>query len=179
MTPGWAWPQEPVPAEAPPPYEPPPASVTPAPTASDALEQMLDRQIADAGGLVAYDGARWQDEQKLGVTLAWLLNSPPGAHTVLAALRAFQHGWAERTGGQFTDVAMEEPGGEAWRIESDFPGGQEVTYGWQRGNLVMQVHIQCIFQTCPSDINLAARAWVQAIDKEAVDTIAQEARTSP
>jgi hypothetical protein len=75
----------------------------------------------------------------------------------------------ERTvdGGQFTDVTIQGLGDEAWRIQEDFPGGQEVTYGWRRRTLLLQVHIQCIFQTCPSDIGRAGRAWADAIDKEA------------
>src|SRR5439155_20947086 len=94
------------------------------------------------------------------------------------AERAFQRGWVERTvgWGGFTDDAIEGLADEAWRIQSDFPGGQEVTYGWRRASLVLQVHIQCIFQTCPSDINVAGRAWVDAIDKQAVDALDRGSR---
>jgi len=130
--------------------------------------EAFDQQIADAGGVVAEDGWRWQDEKKLGVTLAWLLKSAAGAHTALAAEQAFQGGFVKRTvdvyGGVFTDVPVEGLGEEAWRIQSDFPGGQEVTFGWRRASLVLQIHIQCIFQTCPSDIRRAGRAWGNAID---------------
>jgi hypothetical protein len=181
MTPGWAWPQQPIPPVAASPEETPSGKETPVPTEPDPLADALDRQIRDAGGLVAADGSRWQDEEKLGVTLAWLLKSSAGARIVLAAERAYQRGWVERTvdGGHFTDLPIEELGDEAWRIQSDFPGGQEVTFGWRRANLMLEVHIQCIFQTCPSDISLAARAWVDAIDNEAADAIHNKARTSP
>jgi hypothetical protein len=174
-TPGWSWPQAPIP-----PYESPRVNETATATIRDPLDVALDGQIESAGGFVATDGSRWQDEQKLGVSVAWLLKSPTGARTALAAQRTFAHGWAERTvgGGRFTDVPIEGLGDDAWRIQSDFPGGQEVTYGWRRASLVMQVHIQCIFRNCPSDISLAARAWVDAIDKEAVDAIDNGARTS-
>ena len=113
--------------------------------------------------------SRWQDEQKLGVTFALLLTNDAGARRVLAAQRAFQRGWVERTlgGGQFTDLSVDGLGDEAWRIQSDFPGGQQATLGWRRASLVLQIHIQCIFQTCPSDIGAAARAWADAMDKEA------------
>jgi hypothetical protein len=88
----------------------------------------------------------------------------------LRRARAFARVWAKRTvdgyGGNFTDVRLDGLGDEAWRIQGDFPGGQEVTYGWRRANLVLQVHIQCIFQTCPSDIRSARRDWVDAIDEE-------------
>jgi hypothetical protein len=115
------------------------------------------------------DGWRWQDAEKLGVTYACLVDSETGAHKDVAGARAFARYWAKRTvdGGHFTDVPIDGLGDEAWRIQSDFPGGQEVTYGWRRGRLLLQVHIQCIFQTCPSDIRRAGRAWADAIDKEA------------
>jgi hypothetical protein len=181
MTPGWSWPEEPTLPDAPQSDVPSPAEETPSPTDTDPLAKALDRQIVDAGGVVAADGSRWQDEQKLGVTLAMLFKSDAGARTVLAAQRAFQRGWVERTlgGGHFTDLPVEGLGEEAWRIQSDFPGGQEVTLGWRRASLTLQVHIQCIFQTCSSDISLAARAWVDAIDKEAVSALDGHARASP
>jgi hypothetical protein len=93
-----------------------------------------------------------------------------GPQVELPRARAFARYWAKRTvgyGGNFTDVRLDGLGEEAWRIQEDFSGGQEVTYGWRRANLLLQVHIQCIFQTCRSDIRLAARAWVDAIDDEA------------
>jgi hypothetical protein len=152
---------------------PPSANETPGPTDADPLAAELDRQTESAGGIVAADGSRWQDEQKLGVTLAMLLPSDAGARTLLAAHRAFQRGWVERTlgDGHFTDALVDGLGDEAWRIQSDFPGGQELSLGWRRTRLVLQIHIQCIFQTCPSDIGAAARAWADAMDKEAAEAI--------
>jgi hypothetical protein len=118
----------------------------------------------------ACDGWRWQDEEKLGVTSACLFDSATDAQEGLPRARAFARGWAKRTvdeyGGHFTDVRLDGLGEEAWRIQEDFAGGPEVTYGWRRANLVLQVHIQCIFHTCPSDIRSAARDWVDAIDEE-------------
>ena len=168
-TPGWAWPTEPIVRDPPRSAAPLSTADTPSPTAADPLTAELDRQIESAGGVAAADGSRWQDEQKLGVTLALLLTSDAGARTVLAAQRAFQRGWVERTlgGGHFTDLPVEGLGDEAWRIQSDFPGGQEVTLGWRRASLMLQIHIQCIFRVCPSDIGVAARAWADAVDKEA------------
>jgi hypothetical protein len=86
--------------------------------------------------------------------------------------RAFARRWAKRTvdGGHFTDLPLQGLGEEAWRIQEDFAGGQEVTYGWRR-RLLLQIHIQCIFETCPSDILRAGRVWADAIDKEAVDAM--------
>jgi len=168
-TPGWAWPTEPVAQVPPESTEPSPIEGTPEPTNADPLAAELDRQVEIAGDVIAADGSRWRDEQKLGVTFAELLTNEAGARTVLAALRAFQRGWVERTlgGGHFTDVLVDGLGDGAWEIQSDFPGGQQATLGWRRASLILQVHIQCIFQTCPSEIGVAARAWVEAMDKEA------------
>jgi hypothetical protein len=181
MTPGWSWPQAPTLPNLPQSDGPSPTAETASPTNADPLAQALDKGMVDAGGVVVADGARWQDEQKLGVTLAMQFKSAAGAGTVMAAQRAFQRGWVERTigSGHFTDVLVAGLGEEAWRVQSDFSGGQEVTYGWRRASLTLQLHIQCIFQTCPSDISLAARAWADAIDKEAVGAIGGHAGTSP
>jgi hypothetical protein len=113
-------------------------------------------------------GSRWQDQQKLGVISACDLYDAAGAHKELAENRAFARGWAKRTvgGGSFTDIQLDGLGDEAWQIREDFAGGQEVTYGWRRSNLVLQVHVQCIFQICPSEILTAVRTWVDAIDEE-------------
>jgi len=171
-TPGWDWPAEPIVQAPPPAAEPSTAAGTPGPSDTDPLAAELDRQMESAGEVIAADGSRWQDEHKLGVTFAMLLENEAGARTVVAAQRAFQLGWVKRTlgGGQFTDQAVDGLGDEAWRIQSDFPGGQQVTLAWRRASLTLQIHIQCIFQTCPSDISAAARAWADAMDKEAATT---------
>jgi hypothetical protein len=117
------------------------------------------------------DGWRWQDGSKLGVVSACLFGSEVYAQDGLPRAREFARLWARRwadeQGGHFTDVRLDGLGEDAWRIQGDFPSGPEVTYGWQRANLVLQVHIQCIHQTCLSDIRSAARDWVDAIDHEA------------
>jgi hypothetical protein len=90
----------------------------------------------------------------------------------LSRAQAFARLWAQHTvdqnGGHFTDIRLDGPGEEAWLIQgNDFPGGPQVTHGWRRANLVLQVHIQCIWRYCFSDIRSAARAWADAIDDEA------------
>ncbi len=118
-------------------------------------------------------GRRWWDADKLGVDYVCLAGAEAAAHKDLEGSRAFARSWAKRAvgGGTFTDLKLEGLGDEAWRIQEDFSGGQEVTLGWRRGRLLLQVHIQCIFQTCPSDIRAAARAWADALDDEAVHAI--------
>jgi hypothetical protein len=163
----------------------PPASGTtsisdPSPGAPDPLDAALEHGIADAGGIVAADGSRWQDADKLGVAVAWLVKDAAGAHIAVAAQRVFEHGWAERDRGTFADVAVDGLGDEAWAIwGTDSPVGHTSTYGWRRNSLVLMVHIQCIFKACPSDIRVAARAWVDAIDRAAAMAIANPATRSP
>lgn len=176
VMPGWNWPLEPMPQGDAPPSETPSIS----PGTPDPLTAELERQIADAGGIVAAEGSRWQDADKVGVTFAWLLNSNAGARIALAAERAFEHGWAERDGGKLSDLPIQGLGDEAWAIVgTNSPVGQTATYAWRRNGLVLMVHVQCIFKTCPSDISLGVRGWVGAIDHEAAAAIDNPATARP
>jgi hypothetical protein len=168
---GWDWPPSPIP------HDGAPASGSAGPSdaatgTTDPLDVALERQIADAGGIIAADMSRWQDAEKLGVTFAWLLKDSAGARLVLAAERTYQRGWAERDRGTPTDLRVDGPGDEAWSIVvTDSAVGQMATYGWRRDRLVLMVHVQCIFKTCPSDVGLAVQAWVDAIDHAAAAVI--------
>jgi len=82
----------------------------------------------------------------------------------MPAGREFAHGWAGKTG-TVSDEAIGGLGDEAWRVLAK-GYSEEVTYKWRRGNLVLEAHIQCL-PACRSDIDKAARAWVDAIDEEA------------
>jgi hypothetical protein len=82
----------------------------------------------------------------------------------MPAYREYAHSWAENTGA-VSDEAVDGLGDEAWRISAR-GSGEEVTYKWRRGNLVLEAHIQCLY-ACRSDLDDAARVWVDAIDAEA------------
>jgi hypothetical protein len=57
---------------------------------------------------------------------------------------------------------------ESWGIWEHLSYGSEsVTYQWRRGNLVVEVHIQCIETECPPNIRRAVRSWAIAVDEEA------------
>jgi hypothetical protein len=169
---GWDWPPSPMPRPDPPAPESPGISDTPA-SSADPLDASLEREIADAGGIIAADASRWQDADKLGVTFAWLLKDIAGARLIVAAQRTYQLGWAERDRGTPTDLKVDGLGDEAWGfVVTDAPVGQMASYGWRRDQLVLMVHVHCIFKTCPSDVGLAVRTWVDAIDKEAAAVIA-------
>jgi hypothetical protein len=137
------------------------------PAATDRLTAALDGKFVNAG-FVRSESSKWQDDTKLGHLGGSVFANASGAHKGIAALRVFAHGWAERFGGDFTDIPVEGLGEESWGIWEHLSYGSEsVTYQWRRGNLVVEVHIQCIQTECPSDIRRAVRSWAIAVDEEA------------
>lgn len=157
-TPGWNWPKVPTSSS---PYskddgrDPPPTR--------DKLAAKLYRQLRGLD-LIGSAGSRWEDASKLSHLVVELWSSTADAHSAMPAYREFAHGWAEKTGA-VSDEAVGGLGDEAWRILAR-GYSEEVTYKWRRGNLVFEAHIQCL-TACRSDIDKAARAWVDAIDDEA------------
>jgi hypothetical protein len=155
-TPGWNWPTVPTSSS---PYsknqgEDPPG---------DKRSATLYRQLRGLD-LIGSAGSRWQDESKLAHLVVERFGSPADAHSAMRPYREFAHGWAEQTGA-VSDEAVGGLGDEAWRILAR-GYTEEVTYKWRRADLVLEAHIQCL-SACRSDINEAARAWVDAIDGEA------------
>jgi hypothetical protein len=142
-TPGWDWPH-----------------------ASTGSRSFARETVGEAGdGYVGSAESRWQDTTKLSHVDANVFQSASAAHTALPAMRAFARKWARHDGGPLTDAGVKGLGEEAWRVQAGPASfGEEVTYGWRRRNLVVEVHIQCIFSTCQSDIGRAGRAWAEAID---------------
>jgi hypothetical protein len=158
-SPDWNWPGTPTSSQ---PYsedeggDPPPTS--------DPLLVKLYR-AAEGLDLIGDAGSRWQDASKLANLSVELWSSAADAHASMPAAREFAHGWAEKSGA-VSDEVVDGLGDEAWRILVRENGGQ-VTYKWRRDTLVLEAHIQCFPAPCPSDIDEAARAWVDAIDDEA------------
>jgi hypothetical protein len=157
-TPGWNWPTRSTSSS---PYskdeggDPPPTR--------DPLLAKLYRQLRGLD-LIGSAGSRWEDSSKLSNLSVELWSSAADAHASMRPYREFAHGWAKNTGA-VSDEAVAGLGDEAWRVSaSGF--SEEVTYTWRRGGIVLQAHIQCL-PICRSDIDEAARAWVDAIDVEA------------
>ncbi len=156
--PGWNWPKVTTSSS---PYskdkggDPPPTR--------DPVAARLYRQLRGLD-LIGGAGSRWEDASKLANLAVQLWSSAADAHSAMPAYREFAHGWAEKTGA-VSDEAVGGLGDEAWRISAR-GYSEEVTYKWRRGNLVLEAHIQCL-PACRSDIDEAARAWVDAIDEEA------------
>ena len=157
-TPGWNWPRATASSS---PYtkdkggDPPPTR--------DPLAAKLYRQLRELD-LIGGAASRWEDASKLSNLAVELWSSAADAHSAMPAYRKFAHGWAEKTGA-VSDKAVGGLGDEAWRISAR-GYSEEVTYKWRHGNLVLEAHIQCL-PACRSDIDEAARAWVDAIDDEA------------
>jgi hypothetical protein len=159
VTPGWTWPQNP--------EKPSTASPTEAqPDATEPLNLELKKQTADLVD-IGEAGSRWKDGDKLANLSVNVFGSAADAHKLMAPLNAFSRGWGESYGRITKDEDVDGLGDEAWLlwITSDY-GGKEVTYHWRRGNLVVEAHVDC-FGLCPGDVDAAARAWVDAIDKAA------------
>jgi hypothetical protein len=160
VTPGWTWPQKP--EKRSPDSEKEEGQADP----TDALLEELRRQTADIVS-VREAGNKWRDGDKLANLVANVLANATDAHDLMAPFNTFSRGWAESYGRITKDEEIEDLGDEAWllRATTDY-GGREVTYHWRRGNLVVEAHVDC-FGFCPSDVEAAARAWVDAIDQAA------------
>lgn len=157
-TPGWNWPKVPTSSY---PYSKDEGAGS-LPT-GDKLAAKLYRRLHGLD-LVGSAGSRWEDPSKLSHVGVELWSSRADAHSAMPAYREFAHGWARKTG-VVSDEAVRGLGDEGWRMLAR-GHTEEVTYKWRRGNLVFEAHIQC-FTVCPSNIDEAARAWVDTIDDEA------------
>jgi hypothetical protein len=157
-TPGWNWPEMPTSSS---PYTKDKGgdrSPTPDPLMAKLYRQLRGLDLAGSAG------SRWQDESKLAHLVVEQWSSAADAHAAMPAYREYAHGWA-KAAGDVSDEVVTGLGDEAWRVSAR-GYSEEVTYKWRRDNLVIEAHIQCL-TTCPSDLDKAARGWVDAIDKEA------------
>lgn len=155
-TQGWNWPTVPTSSS---PYSKNQGGDPP----GDKRSATLYRQLRGLD-LIGSAGSRWQDESKLAHLVVERFGSPADAHSAMRPYREFAHGWAEQTGA-VSDGSVGGLGDEAWRIMAR-GYTEEVTYKWRRADLILEAHIQCL-SACRSDIDEAARVWVDAIDREA------------
>jgi len=158
VMPGWTWPQNPEKQVS-------SGSQTEDESTNPLLAE-LRRQTAHIVPL-REAGKKWRDNNKLANLVANVLASAAEAHELMAPFNAFSRGFGESSGRISKDEEIDGLGDEAWllRTEKD-EGGTEVTYHWRRGNLVVEAHVDC-FGSCPDDVDVAARAWVDAIDEAA------------
>ena len=137
------------------------------PSASKSSDQLLVELQRRMAPLVERGDAAntWRDNDKLGNLAVGVYASGQDAHEAMAAMNEFSRGWGERNGAVTKDEQVDDLGDEAWRLWVGGSGTQ-VTYHWRRGNLVVEAHVHC-FGSCPSDVDAATRAWVDAIDTAA------------
>ena len=118
-------------------------------------------KLVDRGSASEY----WRDADKLGNLDVGVFGSAADAHAGMAALNTFSRGWGERNGTVIKAERVNALGDEGWRLRGPWNGDQ-VTYHWRRGNLVVEAHTHC-FGMCPAGLDAATSAGVEAIDKEA------------
>jgi hypothetical protein len=155
LTPGWTWPQNPEKRAS--------SGSQPEVQSTYPLDVELKRQTADIVSL-AEEGNKWRDADKLANLVAQVVASAAEAHDLMAPFNAYSRGWGKRFG-RITKDEIDGLGDEAWLLRTE-TNGREVTYHWRRSNLVVEAHLHC-FGFCPGDVDAAARAWVDAIDKAA------------
>jgi hypothetical protein len=156
VTPGWTWPQNPEKRAS--------SGSQPEAQSTDPLEVELKRETADIVPL-GEEGNRWRDADKLANLAVQVVSSAAEAHDLMAPFNAYSRGWGKRFGRITKDEEIDGLGDEAWLLRTE-SNGTEVTYHWRRGNLFVEAHVHC-FGFCPSDVDAAARAWVDAIDEAA------------
>jgi hypothetical protein len=158
VAPQWTWPRESAELE-------PKSSDRSASDSTDPLLVKLKRRMAtlSAGGDAANT---WRDNDKVGNLAVGIFGSSRDAHEAMAAMNEFSLGWGARSGHVTNHEQVDDLGDEAWRLWVG-GNGTQVTYHWRRGNLVLEAHVHC-FGSCPSDVDAATRAWVDAIDDSAL-----------
>jgi hypothetical protein len=165
QTPGWPpWPQRPEPKQ---------------PSSGESVEEIAARDPIFAAyrrktaEIEVHDewGAhnKWEDDDKLANLVVGVLDTPADAHVAFTASNSLSRAYGARYGFVVKAEKVEGLGDEAWRLWTH-SNGREVTYHWRRDNLTVEVHVFC-FGDCQPDtdasVDAAARAWADAIDKEA------------
>jgi len=157
--PGWVWPKSPETRDS--------SDSSDESESTDPLLVELKRQTVDVVD-IAEAGNRWRDDNKLANLSVEVDETTSDARKAMAALNAFSRGWGKRSGRVTKDEQIDGLGDEAWRLWT-LGEGYEVTYHWRRRNLVLEAHVHC-FGVCPGDldsVDVATRAWVDAIDEAA------------
>jgi hypothetical protein len=153
----WAWPTKPSSTGVDDPDDEVPE------TADDPVTAELYDKIRDLEGLGGAS-SKWTDEHKLANLSVSAMGTPSDAQATTRAYREFLHAWGDDFGGVTKDEDVEGLGDEAWVIWI-LGNGNQVSYDWRRGNLVVSAHMHC-YGICPSDVDGAAREWADEIDAE-------------
>ena len=164
QTPGWApWPQNPEPKQ--------PSSESADEAASkDPIYAAYRRRTA---ALEEHDewgtSNKWVDADKLGNLVVEVSDTSADAHVAFLAANELSRAYGAEYGFVVRAEKVDGLGDEAWRLWTH-GNGRQVTYHWRRDNLGAEVHVHCYGECGPdtdAHVDAAARAWADAIDKEA------------
>jgi hypothetical protein len=154
--PGWMWPSK---------REKSVSSESTPPTSTDPVLVEFEKQtrdLVDLGDAVSH----WQDNDKLAHVDISVYRNSSDAHRSMAPFNALSRAFGKRTGHVRTDGNVDGLGDEAWLLWVALSNGDEATFHWRRGNIVIEAHIQC-FGSCPAGTVAATREWAEAIDTRA------------
>ena len=111
---------------------------------------------------------KWSDEDKLANLVVGVFDTAADAHVSFLASNDLSRAYGAKYGFVVKAEKVDGLGDEAWRLWAH-GHGREVTYHWRRDNLVTEVHVHC-YGDCPdadAKVDVAARAWADAIDEQA------------
>lgn len=137
--------------------------------ARDPIYAEFRRRTAHLAGAEDDDngsGNRWKDDDKLANLAIGVSASAADAHVAFLAFNDLSLAYGHKYGFVIKAEAVADLGDEAWRLWAG-GSGKEVTYHWRRNDLVVEVHVDCYGDRCPSNVDAATRAWADAIDEEA------------
>jgi hypothetical protein len=163
-TPGWPpWPQKPDPKQ-------PPSESQKKASANDPIYAAFRRKTADLETEDSWDsGNHWSDQDKLANLAVGVFDTAADAHVSFLASNDLSRAYGAKYGFVVRAEKVDGLGDEAWRLWAHGNGSQ-VTYHWRRDNLWTEVHVHCFGDGCPgsdAEVDAAARAWAEAIDKQA------------
>ena len=119
------------------------------------------KELVDLGDAAG----EWADADKLAHIDIGVYKTSTDAHKAFAPFNALSLGWARRRGRILSRSSFEGLGDEAWLLHVA-DGGEQVTFHWRRGNVLVEAHMHC-FGVCPAGLVPAARAWAERIDAAA------------
>jgi hypothetical protein len=165
VTPGWSpWPQRP---EKRPRSDSSPEEAA----AKDPIYAAYRRRTAEIEQQEGSDN-RWVDDDKLGHLVVQPFGTAADAHVSFLASNDLSRAYGATYWFVVKAENVDGLGDEAWRLWVE-GNGRQVTYHWRRDNLVTEVHVHCYGDCGPdldTNVDAAARASVDAVDKEARST---------
>lgn len=133
---------------------------------SFALRAELTGAMQDAG-FVASRNRAWQGVEGVAHSFADIYDTRDRMEDALRAGRSFAEDWYPKFEHHEIRVvdAAAGLGDDSWAVRGKAEHPTFVELSWVRGNALLGVYLTC--SRCPTDIEVAARRWADAIDKRA------------